>query len=271
MSVSSVTLILGMHRSGTSCLAGSLEACGLHLGEVSRRGRHNAKGNRESRTVWNLHDQILGLNRGSWYDPPHSIQVHPFFADRMAELIRSLSASAAVFGFKDPRTILVLSAWKEILGERMHCVGSFRHPLRVAESLSRRDGVTIDHGLRLWLHYNSRLIKEHQVCPFPLVQYDLGDDDAYCDCVSQAAEAIGLQADRAGIEQFVSRELEHHTSGPQAVPPSCQDAYEYLQAQAVCPRSLPFNDNGQHSSGDVNAALCEFSDQRGPDCEMEAA
>ncbi|WP_173204579.1 hypothetical protein [Sphingopyxis sp. BSNA05] len=36
-------LILGMHRSGTSCLAGALERCGLHLGDVRRTGTHNKR------------------------------------------------------------------------------------------------------------------------------------------------------------------------------------------------------------------------------------
>ncbi len=37
-------LNLGMHRCGTSCLAGCLERCGLHLGDVRRTGRHHARG-----------------------------------------------------------------------------------------------------------------------------------------------------------------------------------------------------------------------------------
>lgn len=45
----STVLILGMHRSGTSCLAGSLQEAGLYLGEVNTAAPHNAKGNRESR------------------------------------------------------------------------------------------------------------------------------------------------------------------------------------------------------------------------------
>ena len=40
-------VILGMHRSGTSCLTGSLQDKGLYLGQVSQRGTFNKKGNRE--------------------------------------------------------------------------------------------------------------------------------------------------------------------------------------------------------------------------------
>ena len=43
-----VVCVLGMHRSGTSCLAGSLEQQGLFLGETNTRGPFNLRGNRES-------------------------------------------------------------------------------------------------------------------------------------------------------------------------------------------------------------------------------
>lgn len=54
-------LILGMHRSGTSCLTGALERCGVHLGEVRRKGKYNKKGYFENATIQKIHDQILGL------------------------------------------------------------------------------------------------------------------------------------------------------------------------------------------------------------------
>jgi len=36
MQISPPILILGMHRSGTSCLAGCLEEAGLYLGDVTK-------------------------------------------------------------------------------------------------------------------------------------------------------------------------------------------------------------------------------------------
>ena len=46
-----VVLVLGMHRSGTSCLAGSLQQAGLELGDVFTSNPFNKKGNREHRDV----------------------------------------------------------------------------------------------------------------------------------------------------------------------------------------------------------------------------
>jgi hypothetical protein len=49
--------ILGMHRSGTSCLAGSLERCGLFLGDVSRSNVSNPRGTHELSEVRRAHGQ----------------------------------------------------------------------------------------------------------------------------------------------------------------------------------------------------------------------
>ena len=67
---SRVLAVLGMHRSGTSWLAGSLEEMGVALGEVSTADPHNRKGNRESPELMALHDGVLRGNDGSWKRPP---------------------------------------------------------------------------------------------------------------------------------------------------------------------------------------------------------
>ena len=53
-------LILGMHRSGTSCLAGSLQQQGVYLGEVHEWNPHNLKGNRENPHIMALNEGLLG-------------------------------------------------------------------------------------------------------------------------------------------------------------------------------------------------------------------
>ncbi len=46
LSTHKTVLILSMHRSGTSCLAGSLQQGGMYLGDVYEHSPHNIKGNR---------------------------------------------------------------------------------------------------------------------------------------------------------------------------------------------------------------------------------
>jgi len=62
-------IVLGMHRSGTSALAGSLEAAGLCLGEINEYSEDNKKGNRESKSIMTLHNDLLERNGGSWDNP----------------------------------------------------------------------------------------------------------------------------------------------------------------------------------------------------------
>ncbi|MFD2233067.1 hypothetical protein [Phaeospirillum tilakii] len=66
-------LILGMHRSGTSCLTGMLEQAGLPLGEVNTVSRHNRKGNRENNEVMRLNDAVLAASGGRWDQPPPAL------------------------------------------------------------------------------------------------------------------------------------------------------------------------------------------------------
>ena len=57
-------VVLGMHRSGTSLLAGTLQEAGLELGEVVHSAPHNRKGNRESISIRTLHEDLLERSGG---------------------------------------------------------------------------------------------------------------------------------------------------------------------------------------------------------------
>ncbi|MEI9849743.1 MAG: asparagine synthase-related protein [Sphingomonas sp.] len=167
----SLVLILGMHRSGTSCLAGALEQCGLFLGEVRRTGTHNPKGYFEPAALVRVHDRILALNGGSWHRPPRRVPVHPGLEAPLSAAVRTL-ATRTPCGIKDPR-LLLIDGWEDAAGASVRCVGTFRHPMAVAASLQRRNGMGAGDALDLWLEYNRRLVERHRRRPFPLIAYDL--------------------------------------------------------------------------------------------------
>lgn len=223
--------VLGMHRSGTSCLAGCLELCGLFLGEVRRTGRFNAKGYYEIEAAQRLHDQILGLNQGSWLTPPSSIKVHPQLGQALTKIAEQLSQRRPC-GIKDPRLLLLLECWREIAPKPQALVGTFRHPLAVAESLHHRNGIPIDKGVNLWLRYNEMLIERHRTAPFPVVEYSLTEVDPYQMAVEQIARQLGLKPRTKQLRGFISRNLSHHSSDA-PVPAECRSAYSYLKEQAV--------------------------------------
>lgn len=168
-----VVTILGMHRSGTSSLVGSLEAAGLPLGEVRREGgESNEKGHREPGEVIRLHDDVLMNSRGAWFLPPATVEWSTEQRERRDAFIAD-HEGMPLWGWKEPRTLLVIDGWLEVL-PHLEMVGTFRHPLVVARSLKRRHGNdTPAMWLEVWLAYNAILLRLAEERGFPLIDFDL--------------------------------------------------------------------------------------------------
>jgi len=168
-----VITVLGMHRSGTSSLVGSLESAGLPLGEVRREGGDsNEKGHREPGEVIRLHDDVLMNSRGAWHLPPASVSWSQEQQTRRDAFIAA-HAGEPLWGWKEPRTLLVIDGWLEALPQ-LEMVGTFRHPSVVARSLKRRHGNdTPRMWLEVWLAYNEILLRLAEERGFPLIDFDL--------------------------------------------------------------------------------------------------
>ena len=166
--------VLGMHRSGTSCLAGSLQAAGISGGRVIEYATDNPKGNRENQAIMSLNDQVLACNNGTWDHPPKRLEYFPEHQQQRDKLIEELDSQFSVWMFKDPRTVLTLSFWQEGISN-LQLIGTFRHPLKVAMSLYKRQGISLPlrEGIGLWIHYNRLIVKAFNRTPFPLICFDL--------------------------------------------------------------------------------------------------
>lgn len=221
--------ILGMHRSGTSCLAGSLEEAGLHLGDVFRVGRHNAKGNRENGRIMALQEDVLVYSGGAWDRPPEHVTWSDSHREERDSIIRSYGDVPA-WGFKDPRTILLVDFWREAL-PNLKLVSTLRHPRLVAESLRKRGGGSVDDWLDLWANYNERLLALCEAKPFPIVRFDVGEE-AYRRSLAIAMERIGLQVP-ARMEFFDPILRHHDTPPPEQLPERASGLYERLCGIAV--------------------------------------
>jgi hypothetical protein len=165
-----VIAILGMHRSGTSCLTGSLQEAGLELGDYHTWNPYNRKGNRENQAFVDLHDSLLEANGGSWDNPPGATVWPAAHRERARGLLAEYAGIPAL-GFKDPRCLLALNGWRELVPD-LEEVGIFRHPEAVAASLLNRSQIPREQALALWYCYNRLLYQEHRQRGFPLLCFD---------------------------------------------------------------------------------------------------
>lgn len=214
--------VVGMHRSGTSCLAGCLEDLGLNLGEVNTAAPHNLKGNRENTRLWPVHDAVLARVGAAWDRPP--TEPVAWTRDEIATLravLDDYSDLPAPWGFKDPRATLLLDGWFEVLPD-LKLVGSIRHPLAVAGSLSARNGFDLDTSLGLWTAYNTAMLRWSDRLQ-AVIDYDADDYEPRVRAV-----AAGLGLDSLAPMPFRSAELTHQVAnGP--VPASAADLWARLQ------------------------------------------
>jgi len=184
-----IICVLGMHRSGTSCLAGTLEEAGVFLGNVVRKNPDNLKGNHENKKIMALHQDLLRANRGSWDSPPGKViwsERHKTIRD---EIIRDYEG-VACWGFKDPRTLLTLEGWMEAL-PLIRMVGIFRSPVLVAPSLQSWQGSSLKQGIDLWVYYNKKLLSYYCAHKFPIVSFDT-DEKVFRHKLLQVLNQLGL-------------------------------------------------------------------------------
>lgn len=223
-----VVAVLGMHRSGTSWLAGSLQEKGLELGEVSTANPHNARGNRENKELMALHEEVLAANGGSWKRPEFPNTWTAEQSARLADFIAGMDADFPRWGFKDPRSLFVLDEWRRLLDRPLVRIGIYRHPLAVHRSLHKRnERFTERKSIKVWKAYNERLVDEHEADPFPLLRFDVDPGELQAS-LDRACDSVGLAGDERPAD-FFDASLVHNDAADDSVPWSCRRLWKRLQ------------------------------------------
>lgn len=224
--------VLGMHRSGTSCLTGLLEDAGVYLGGVSKKNPHNLKGNQENLRVMHLHDQVLAANGSGWDNPPAGpVQWSEAQRAQLREILQEYVGHAR-WAFKDPRALFTLPAWQELVPDLVY-IGTFRHPSAVAQSLHRRGRMPAQEGFALWRRYNIRLLEERTRHAFDLLCFDL-EPLAYMQSVQRAFARLGLEVSHASLG-FFEENLRNTAIEPMFASPPVEvmRIYEVLRRMAA--------------------------------------
>ncbi len=213
--------IIGMHRSGTSMVARLLNLCGLDFGphhQLLPPNFANPMGYYENNSItYKINEPLLNRLGGSWDKPPvlsDGWETDPSLDDIYREarsLIHTLSKST-FWGWKDPRTTLLLPFWKSLVPD-LRFVICVRNPLDVAMSLASRDNLSIKMGIDLWTLYMKMAIRDTQGCPRTFIFYE--------DYFNNADEEFDMLLEFSGLrkprglsiaDNFIFRNLRHHTS-----------------------------------------------------------
>jgi len=173
-------VLTGMHRSGTSLVARLFIEAGVDLGrELLGTGEHNLAGHFEDQDFLSFHEHVLIARDPSkrvLWEPPHDLAWSTSERERAAQIVRA-RVGGAPWGWKDPRTVLFLESWRELLPNATFCL-LFRSPEQVVSSLRRRRdrnlivkvlGKSLTRGerrgpfryrraIQAWLRYNERIL-----------------------------------------------------------------------------------------------------------------
>lgn len=158
--------VLGMHRSGTSAVAGVFVAAGFYAGnddELLPPDPSQPAGYNENAKVVALNDDILRSLGYSWFTPaPQTAlsSVADAYAERIEQLLEEIRAGARgrPIVLKDPRIAAMLPVWAPVIDRDLERVVVIRDPGEIALSLQRRNGTPLPIGLASWeLHTTAML------------------------------------------------------------------------------------------------------------------
>jgi GT2 family glycosyltransferase len=165
-------IVAGMHRSGTSLTASVLAACGVDMGsDLLPADAQNVPGYFEDRAFLAFQRKLLTracTSQDGWPDWGFCRSgrldgtVVAAAEDEARRLAASRMASARTWGWKDPRTTMLLDLWADVF-PAARFVLVYRAPWDVLDSIRRiahpAQLDSVSFGLRAWTAYNWALLR----------------------------------------------------------------------------------------------------------------
>jgi len=251
-----VVVILGMHRSGTSLIANLMHGVGVEFGEeLLPADSFNAAGYWESKIICETHAKILGELNCDWHNPPLSFPADWWRKSSIQELKKILvdyvasncKANDKIWGFKDPRTAILLPLWLEIFDELQLeplYVLSVRHPGPVAASLATRDRLGFALSQALWLKTNLDVLSHAGNKLRAIVDYDRWFDSGM-DQARTVVKSLNLPRSISeeqiinAVEQTIHSGLRHHSSKQDEILSPIVAKFYSLLRQAATDGKMP--------------------------------
>lgn len=242
-------IVLGMHRSGTSAMAGVLSLLGIDLGTrlLEAQKEVNPKGFWEHAAVVDLQDELLESLHSGWWDalplPQGWLSSPPAIhcQEELRHILDNEFSGRHWWAIKDPRSCRLVPLWKNCTtGLSMHHILMLRHPAEVVASLNRRDGFSAPMGTLLWL----RNALESERSTRDQSRLVITFDDLLSDwraTLGRVAAAFGIAlpledtALSSRIDSFLEPQLRHHIAiNADVTLPSMAlavEAYQAIQTQ----------------------------------------
>jgi hypothetical protein len=241
-------LILGMHRSGTSALAGQCAGMGVWFGENLQPPQPaNPKGYYEDRDIILANDRLVTLLFGSWSSPIAWSDEERFFLlnhprideihQSLRDALQRLAGNGRDFGVKDPRLSRLLPVWWPLVRSLADpaLLMAVRRPAEVVASLERRDCLGVSTARLLWMRHVAEPLAY-------ALKHDLRIAIVNYHQLIEAPEILGDRLLRIGLQPkqdsapFVDASLRHHAElGDAHDGPLAQACERLYQAVASIP------------------------------------
>ncbi len=222
-------LVLGMHRSGTSLVTRLINLLGADIGQdLVSPAIDNPKGFWELCGVAEAHDKLLGDLGGAWHDAMPlpagwpDTEAAQACRGRIRDLLGSqLKSEEPLWCIKDPRMCRLVPLWLRILND-MDREPSFviivRHPLEVAASLGRRNDLSVEHAVLLYLRHYAEALMATNDCRRVFVTLDqvMNDPVGVLSHICRQLDLTWPNAPeelRSAVETSVDASLRHFAPG----------------------------------------------------------
>lgn len=211
-------VVIGMHRSGTSAIAGALGLCGLRLPEeryLLPAQPDNPRGFFENRLLVDVNQRVLEALGGGWSAPAAMApgwHEDPSLDELRTEARKTFRETMPTDAWiwKDPRTCLTLPFWLPALGDEPPAVVHIRRdPRRVVRSLEERNGIQPATGAALWERYTRGALANVRGLPVVTVGFEdlLDDPVGVVRRVAGDLEALGVPVtdpDDEAVREFLA-------------------------------------------------------------------
>ncbi|MGB3533044.1 MAG: glycosyltransferase [Microcoleaceae cyanobacterium] len=244
-SSSPVVIITGMHRSGTSLTAALLQNVGVNIGQrLVGSDYGNIRGHFENIDFVNFHKQVLQENNIDELGcvTQDSIQIQHHHIQQAKKLIEIHQDFEQPWGWKDPRTVLFLDLWYQLIPSAKF-IFVYRSPWEVGDSLYRRstDSAILNQpelAIKTWRFYNQKILEFYSNCSKNAILanvYQIGQHPEQFIHEVQQKFNINLNSPQSGnFDPSLLRDDILNTNRPHLVKQCFPDVIDlYLQLEAI--------------------------------------